>query len=411
MKKHNTRDCVRSRPVFWAALFAFLSTCQIASAFTQHLVGEGEPWSDIDRRIRPGDEIILLPGEHQPGLLDHLHGTSDEPITIRGIDPKRPPVIKAERYGIRLRNATHVNIQNVVIQEAKVSGLHVTSESAAKRTPVVEKCQSISIRDVVIRRTGREGVRHGLWLVDLEDVEIENVTIDGWSGAGMEIHGCRRVHINDCQLTGRDEFSEHFGLRLRGGTNQVWVKDCAFEDAGEIVLAIGWRTGVEDFYPPLEPSPTERVLERNKRFEVDQVQVRQCVVQGGTCAAAFKHAGTVQFRSNTIHRPRLTVFAFDAPHDDPRLADNKKVIIGSNLIVWQPGDVQHLAMFGASAKPDGIRLERNLWWSESLEEQLDKLGPMPGKNPAVQITDVDPQLNDDLVPTNNAATLYGAGSR
>jgi len=176
-------------------------------------------------------------------------------------------------------------------------------------------------------------------------------------------------------------------------------------------MAIGWRTAIDDFYPPLEPVSTGRILDKDKRFEVDRVQVRNCIVRGSACAAAFKHVQTVQFRSNTIYRPTLTVLAFDAPHDDPRLADNKKVVLSSNLIVWQPGDIKHLAMFGARAKPDGVRLERNLWWSKQLTEQLKKLGPMPGRNPAAQITDLDPQLNDDLVPTNNAATLYGAGPR
>jgi len=406
-----TTDRVTGHVFVCSALLALLISCHKAVGFTQHLVSAGETWSDIDRKIRPGDEIILLPGEHRPGLLDHLHGESDKPITIRGIDPERPPIIKADRYGIRLRNATHVNIHNIVIEGASVAGLHVTSESAPRREPIVDTCQSIVIRDVQIRRTGFEGLRHGLWVIDLEDVTIENVTVEGWSGAGIEVHGCRRVELLNCRLIGREAFPERYGVRVRGGTNQVWLRECFFENAGDIAMAIGWRTAIDDFYPPLEPVSTGRILDKDKRFEVDRVQVRNCIVRGSACAAAFKHVQTVQFRSNTIYRPTLTVLAFDAPHDDPRLADNKKVVLSSNLIVWQPGDIKHLAMFGARAKPDGVRLERNLWWSKQLTEQLKKLGPMPGRNPAAQITDLDPQLNDDLVPTNNAATLYGAGPR
>src|SRR5690554_6584206 len=78
---------------------------------TQHLVDSGKDWQKITTMVRPGDEILLLPGNHRSAVLDGLQGTQNQPILIRGLDPHNPPLIDG---AIALLNPRHVILENVL---------------------------------------------------------------------------------------------------------------------------------------------------------------------------------------------------------------------------------------------------------------------------------------------------------
>ena len=55
----------------------------------QRLVGPGDDWSGFDATsVTAGDEIILMPGQHRPGLLRGLKGTPG-PMNLTGLDRGR----------------------------------------------------------------------------------------------------------------------------------------------------------------------------------------------------------------------------------------------------------------------------------------------------------------------------------
>ncbi len=85
---------------------------------TQHLVAPGHDWVSVAARVRPGDQIVLMPGRHRPGTLKGLEGTWAKPIIIGGLSPDNPAIIVAERYGIRLRRPRHLILQNLRITGA-----------------------------------------------------------------------------------------------------------------------------------------------------------------------------------------------------------------------------------------------------------------------------------------------------
>lgn len=52
----------------------------------QHLVSSGQEWSRLAGVVRPGDEIVLLPGVHRPATLFGLPGGAGRisPSSTRG---------------------------------------------------------------------------------------------------------------------------------------------------------------------------------------------------------------------------------------------------------------------------------------------------------------------------------------
>ena len=63
-------------PRILIALIAPLLLAQAAGA-TQHLVSPGEDLELLDERLKPGDEIILMPGQHRPGRPTDLDRPGD----------------------------------------------------------------------------------------------------------------------------------------------------------------------------------------------------------------------------------------------------------------------------------------------------------------------------------------------
>ena len=130
------------RGIRLAAVVAALAVTSAAHA-TQHLVRAGHPWDRLANQVKPGDEIILMPGVHRPTTLTGLTGTKDAPIVIRGLDPKAPVTIEAERYGLRLRDPYGVRLANLRIVGARINGIIIEDT----RADVVE---ATAVRDRIL---------------------------------------------------------------------------------------------------------------------------------------------------------------------------------------------------------------------------------------------------------------------
>jgi hypothetical protein len=183
----------------------------------------------------------------------------------------------------------------------------------------------------------------------------------------------------------------------------VRIERCRFIDPGEQAICLGDQSEPDEFLTP----PTEEA-EPGSIYEAARVQVTRCTFVNGRCALAFVHAERCTVRNCTIARPRHAVVSIRHEQEDPRFAATAYCNFGSNLIVWEKGDLTVLTHLAGGARTDGIILEDNLWWSPQFEEQKEGLGRFPGAAAFPQVTDVDPKLDEQLKPTAEEARLYGA---
>lgn len=68
------------------------------------------------RALKPGDTLLLAPGEYRGGLPLHgLHGTAKAPITIASADPAKPAVLvgREGRNTVSLRDASHLVVRDL----------------------------------------------------------------------------------------------------------------------------------------------------------------------------------------------------------------------------------------------------------------------------------------------------------
>ena len=388
-----------------------------AAAATQHLVRPGSDVELLDERLKPGDEIILMPGEHRPATLESVQGTAERPIIIRGLDPANPSTIEASTYGLRLRHPRHVRISDVIIIGATIHGIFLEGdaerpgeEAAGQEAPGEEapaasspSAGNVFINRVTILDTGPKGLRHAVHARHLRNLRIEECRIVGWAGSAIELVACEDVAIRDCDFAGKEEFVQITGVRARAGSDRVGIERCRFLDPGEQAVCLGGQSEFDEFRtPPTEGTKPASIC------EAARVQVKRCTFINGRCALAFVHAERCTVRNCTIARPRHAVVSIRREQEDPRFAPTANCNFGSNLIVWAPGDLTVLTHLAGDATTEGITLEDNLWWTPELEAEKEELGPFPGAAAFPQVTDVDPKLDEELKPTADEAKMYGA---
>jgi hypothetical protein len=156
------------------ALIAVLLPCAPAAA-VQHLVGAGDTWEHIEPKLRPGDEVILLPGRHREVVFNRIAGTPDAPITIRSADPRNPSEIAADREGLRIKDARHVIIRDLNVVGGSIGGILLSTRSdgqPGESGQTADPRSDVMIINCTVSRIGPKGQRHGISLNGMIDVRI-----------------------------------------------------------------------------------------------------------------------------------------------------------------------------------------------------------------------------------------------
>lgn len=408
------------------------------SLATHHLISPGQSWPPAAKNLRPGDEILLLPGEHRPALLQGIYGEEARPVVIRSADLKNPSVIRGGHVALQLSDCRHIVVRNVIISESTLCGLLIddkqgdlvdqllapavvsttpntalpqlsASADAAitgASAPDSDPLDHITIDSVTIRRIGPQGARHGMSIVGQQSVTVTGCTFEAWGGAAVEIMASRNVLVRQCALTGAPDHSQFDGIQVRGGSEAVRIEANTFTNAGVHAVRVGGRSKPEEFRPPLaehsDAAGTETV------FESARVTVMHNVILGSDCAVALSHARKCQVRNNTIIDPRQMVFAAAREHEQPRFGDLDACAILGNLITWRSGG--SLSGLFLSTRPitrDQLALDVNLWWTDDCNERHGPLAQFPIEDHAEQLWEVDPLLDDQLQPRTDDAQLYG----
>jgi hypothetical protein len=399
-------------------LLALLTAAAPAHA-KQHLVRAGDDWQALAKKLAPGDEVILMPGDHRPARLGPLRGAVGKPIVIRGASPAQPPTIVADRYGLELHQASHIVLQDLIVSGATLAGIRVdgvgdASPQAEALTPdpSAEPWPAhLRLTRVAILRTGREGERHAVSLSRIEHVRLEQCRFEGWAGAAVDLEACAEIDVEDCTFIGREEHAQTSAVSIRAGTSEVRISASRFERAGRSAIVAGGCSPLEFF-----TLPEESDRKRGPAFEAKEVVVERCWFIDCPCPFELAHANHVNLRNNTIIRPVGCVMLFRALHEDPRFGRGGRALFGQNLIVCDPALISQPAIIEPPATTSHVTMESNLWWFTPVQPGSSGAAPdpaawvkaLPGPSPEEQVMTIDPKLDDRFKPTNPKASLFGA---
>lgn len=337
------------------------------------------------RDAQPGTTIRLAPGEYRGSLhWPNLRGSEGKPIVIAGRDPANPPVIVGGANGIQLNSPAYVELRNLAFRGATGNGLNIDDSGNPDQPAHHVVLSGLQVRDV-----GPTGNHDGIKLSGVNDFQIINCVVERWGdgGSAIDMVGCHNSEIVNCSFRHRADIPAN-GVQTKGGTSNIAVRRCRFEDAGDRGVNIGGSTGREFFRP------------QSANYEAKDITVEDCTFLGSGAPIAFVGVDGAVVRHNTIYRPRWWVLRILQETQAPDFVPCRNGDFSNNLIVFRMRDLRGVINIGGGTAPGTFKFMGNHWFCEDAPLREVRLG-LPVRE-RIGRYGFDPLFVD---PTNGDLTL------
>lgn len=298
-------------------------------------------------RLRDGDTLRIAPGEYPGG--HHVAGRAK--LTITALDPGDPPLFVGGANAWHVSRCPELTVTHLRTRGQSNNGINL-DDGGERDRPVT----GITLAHLEVREVGPRGNHDGIKGSGLVNLTIRDCLIEGWGGQGIDLVGCHRSLISDCRFVGREGFSATAGVQLKGGCSEIVVERCAFRHAGDRPLNLGGSTGLDYFRPP------------GVKREAAGLIVRDNVIEGGQCAAAFVGVDGVDFTGNTILFPERWIFRVLQETREPGFAPCRHVRVTGNRIVFRRGQIRSDVNVGEGTAPQTFAFEANRWFAADRPE-------------------------------------------
>lgn len=300
---------------------------------------------------RPGDRILLAPGDYRGNFyFANVHGAAGRPIVIAAAEPDRPPRFQGQNVCLQFSGVSHLELCDLLLVGAKDNALNVDDAGKPDRP-----AHHITLRNLRVTDVGPRGNCDGIKLSGVDDFLVVDCTVQRWGsdGSGIDMVGCHRGVLTRC--TFRQGGSN--GVQTKGGSSEITIRNCRFEDCGDRGVNAGGLTGEAFFRPPTSEMPA------TGKYEVKAVRVEGCTFIGGRAAVAVVGADGTTVRYNTIYRPERYALRILQENTTQGFVPSRNGVFENNLVVFRSekwGGVN----VGPGTAPETFRFARNLWYCE-----------------------------------------------
>jgi hypothetical protein len=303
---------------------------------------------DALRALKPGDVIKIAPGDYTGG--HHVSGI--EKLTLEALDPKNPPHFQGGETAFQFSRCNDLTLRNLRLSGQSINGINLDDGGRLDQPVTGITLEGLDIRDI-----GPKGNHDAIKCSGLDQLTIRDCTIHGWGGQGIDFVGCHHSIITSCRFEGKEGFTASAAIQLKGGTSDVVVENCRFKNAGERPINLGGSTGLPFFRP------------QGAKHEAARLTVRDNIIEGSSCAAAFVGVDGAEFSSNTILFPTRWIFRILQETREPGFVPCRNVLIKDNKIVFRRSEVRTDINIGEGTLPETFRFETNQWFAEDSPER------------------------------------------
>lgn len=314
------------------------------------------------RNAQPGTTILIAAGTYRGGISHaKMAGTNGRPIVIAGADPAKPPIFEGGASGLRFTSPQHLELRDLVIEAASGNGLNI-DDSGSADTPA----QHLVLRNIVVRNIGPRGNSDGIKLSGVRDFRIENCRIEHWghSGSAIDMVGCANGVVLECKFVDARGDSAN-GVQTKGGSSNIAIQRCRFENAGGRAVNAGGSTGLDYFRP------------RDATYEAKDITVEDCEFIGGMSAVSFVGVDGAVVRHNTIYQPRRWPFRILQENTDARFVASRNGKVESNVIAFRSDEVREVVNIGGQTAPDTFAFSGNAWTCLDRPQDTRRLVRLP----------------------------------
>jgi hypothetical protein len=352
----------------------------------------------------PGSAVVVRSGTYAGGgFISNLAGTAAAPIWIGGAPGEPRPIISGATEGLHLVECKYVILHDLEVRNASGNGINA-DDGGEVSDPLAS--HHLIFRDLSIHDIGGSGNQDGLKLSGINDFLVLNCDIartgGGFSGSCIDMVGCHRGLIARCIFTD----GSGSGVQAKGGSDDVEIRWCGFNNAGSRAVNIGGSTGFEFFRPPLSQT--------QPNFEARNIRVLANTFAGSPSPIAFVGCVNSTVAHNTIVNPTnwlvriLQETTTSPPYVFLPCANNT---LASNILYFARSQISTHINIGANTAPTTFTFACNLWYSHDNPAQSTPNLPAPedggiyGQDPL--LTNPAPPQNDSHIPTNSPAAHMG----
>jgi len=339
------------------------------------------------RALKPGTTILLAPGDYSGGIyLSDVRGSHEWPIVIEGTDVNDPPVFTGGRQAIHLANCSNMILRNIKVKGLPSNGINI-DDGGSYETPA----HHIVLENLTIVETGPEGNHDALKMSGVDHFVVRKCRFEGWGGSGIDMVGCHNGIVEDCTFIGREGFSQSNGVQLKGGTKDVLVQCCFFNNAGQRSINLGGSTGLRFFRPNVQDYEAKKITVAGNRFVGSVAPVAWVTSDGG-----YMH-------HNTIVLPAKWVLRILQESRDARFKPCHDGVFEHNLVILD-SKIQTFVNVGPGTSPETFRFHHNAW--HDLNKYREPLLPVAETEgiyirdisiDSTTLTDAKVGLDDDRV--------------
>lgn len=329
--------------LFWLiAAFSFPTNAQEETKKVR--VKDSSELSRAIRALRPGTTLLLDPGIYSGGIyLREIEGKDEESVVIEGTDPNNPPVFTGGRQAIHLANCSNMTLRNIKVKGFPANGINI-DDGGSYETPA----HHIVLENLTIIETGPKGNHDTLKMSGVDHFVVRKCHFEGWGGSGIDMVGCHNGIIEDCTFIDREGFSQSNAVQLKGGTQDVLLQCCFFNNAGQRSVNLGGSTGLRFFRPKVRDYEAKNITIAGNRFVGSMAPVAWVTSDGG-----YVH-------HNTIALPDKWVLRILQENSDAQFTPCHDGIFERNLIIFD-SKVQTVVNIGPRTSPETFRFQHNAW--------------------------------------------------
>lgn len=330
------------------------------------------------QNAEPGTRILIAPGTYRGGLsFNKLRGEKEKPIVLAAADPKRPPIFKGGASCFHLADPAYIELHNLVLIEATGNALNIDDGSSYD-----SPAHHVVLRGLTIRDIGLNGNHDGIKLSGVDDFRVESCTVERWgkSGSGIDMVGCHQGEIVGCTFRHKNADAAN-GVQTKGGSKDILIQRCRFEDAGGRTVNVGGSTGLAYFRPKVDG------------YEAKDIIVEDCTFIGSMAPVCFVGVDGAVVRYNTIYRPTRWVVRILQETQGSEFVPSRNGTFTNNLIVFRSKEVRTAVNVGAGTDPKTFKFASNHWYCVDAPNRSDRLS-LPVKE-AGGTYGLNPQFEDE----------------
>lgn len=356
-------------------------------------VGPGKPYANpaqAAQNAEAGDTVLIFPATYTGTyFIEDLHGNAGQWITFRGTN-KSTVIFQGGTEAMHFIDVSYIRIENMTIRGQTGNGINI-DDGGSFETPA----HHVVVFNMAFADMGAQGNNDMLKLSGLDQFEVAYCSfVNGaQGGSGIDMVGCHwgNLHHNSFQQMGSN------CIQAKGGSRYLRIANSHFTNGGQRTLNLGGSTDLEFFRP------------QDATFEAADIQVYANIIRGSWSPIAYVGSVRVDVANNTIVFPQNWIIRILQETVDPDRFEPCGQNWFRNNIVYYTNSLSTDVNIGPNTAPATFIFSNNLWYNADSPGSSQPVLPVAETNAIIGQHPLFTDINANNFHLQSNSPAAGAG--